>query len=137
MDSKCVELRVPAERSMLLIVRMTTSGIMSRAGMTLDEMDDMKMAIDESCNLMLLQKPACQMMVLTYTYDEDTVEVCVEGEGICAQTDEKDDGMMQEVIRCILESIVDEVDIVPRSDGGTHKIILRKKVPIDRRRSAV
>ena len=137
MDSKCVELRVPAERSMLLIARMTTSGIMSRAGMTLDEMDDMKMAIDESCNLMILQKPACNTLVLRYGYDEDAVEVCIEGEGICEQTEEKDDGMMQEVIRCILESIVDEVDIVSRADGGTHKIVLKKKVPIDRRRSAV
>lgn len=137
MESKRVELCVPADRSMLLIIRMTTAGVMSRAGMTLDEMDDMKMAIDESCNMMMLQKPSCQMLSLCYEYSEGAVEVRIEGKGICEQTEEKVDSTMQEVIRCILEAIVDEVNIVPRADGGTGMIALKKEVPNDRRRSAV
>ncbi len=137
MESKKIELCVPADRSMLLIIRMTTAGVMSRAGMTLDEMDDMKMAIDESCNMMMLQKPTCRMLSLCYEYSEDAVEVNIKGEGICEQAEEKADGTMQEVIRCILEAIVDEVSIMPRADGGTGMISLKKKVPTERRRSAV
>ena len=137
MDSKRIELCISAERSMLLIVRMTTAGVMSRVGLTLDETDDMKMAIDEACNLMLLQKPGCQTLSISYEYDDDAVNVCIEGKDTAADTGEKMDVNMQEVIRCILESMMDEVIMTPRIDGGTQMICLKKKVPGDRRRSAV
>ncbi len=138
MEFKRIELSVPAERSMLLIIRMATAGVMSRAGMTLDEMDDMKMAVDESCNLMMLQKPLCQTLLLEYGYNEQEVEICIESNGICdSSLNKKADPNMQEVIRCILEAIVDEVNILPRSDGSVEKIFLKKRIPNDRRRSVV
>ena len=137
MELKKIELTVPADRNMMLIIRMTTSGVMSRVGFTLDEMDDMKMAVDEACNLMLLQKPGCDMLYIWYTYDDTAVSVHVEGRDIQEATDgEKPDANMQEVICCILESIVDEVSITPRKDGSTESVCLKKYIP-NTRRSAV
>ena len=136
MEAKRIELCVPAERSTLLIIRMTTAGVMSRAGLTLDEMDDMKMGVDEACNLLLLQKPGCQSLSVCYEYDENSVSVLVEGEGAGEATDEKRDMNMQEVIRCILESIADEVSLTSREDGGMKAIRLKKNI-MNCRRSAV
>jgi len=138
MELKQINLCVSAERSMLLIIRMTTVGVMSRVGLTLDEMDDMKLAIDEACNLMILQKSGCQMLEIQYEYNDSFVRVHISGQGTCAPSDAEpsSDISMQEVVLCILQSMVDEVSMVPRTDGGTQKICLTKKVP-DRRRSAV
>ena len=44
--NKTVDLLVAAQKEMMLIVRMTTLGVLARAGLTLDDMDDMKMAVD-------------------------------------------------------------------------------------------
>lgn len=137
MDSKKIELCVSAERNMLLIIRMTTAGVVSRAGLTLDEMDDVKMAIDEACNMMMLQKPGCSTLKLVYEFNEEQVCVRIEGQGEAENAEESQVDMnMQEVIRCILESMVDEVEVMARADGATKAVLLKKNIP-DRRRSAV
>ena len=137
MEMKRIELSVPAERSMLLIVRMTTAGVMSRAELTLDESDDVKMAVDEACNMMMLQKSLCRELALSYEYDEKSVTVRVEGVGESDEEGEqKADVDMQEVIRCILASMVDEVEMTERKDGSTLAIRLKKNVSEQRRVSA-
>lgn len=133
METKKIELCVPAERNMILIVRMTTSGVVSRAGFTLDEVDDMKMAIDEACNLMLLQKSGCQSLKFTYEYAADAVTALVEGKDFADEAENGEDMNMQEVIRCILETMVDEVTLTERADGKIGSIYLKKYVPSDRR----
>ena len=137
MDSKRIELCVPAERSMLLVIRMTTSGVMSRAGLTLDEVDDVKMAIDEACNLMMLQKTGCQQLAVSYEYNDGCVCVKVEGKSMieAAAVEQSTDSSMQDVIRCILESMMDEVEMTAREDGSTEKVCMKKKLPEDRRPS--
>ena len=137
MDSKRIELCVPAERSMLLVIRMTTSGVMSRAGLTLDEVDDVKMAIDEACNLMMLQKTGCQQLAVSYEYTDGCVCVKVDGKSMieAAAVEQSTDSSMQDVIRCILESMMDEVEMTAREDGSTEKVCMKKKLPEDRRPS--
>jgi len=124
---------VPAERNMILIVRMTTSGVVSRAGFTLDEVDDMKMAVDEASNLMLLQKPGCRKLKFTYEYAADSVTALIEGLDFAGQAENGEDINMQEVIRCILESMVDEVTLTEMADGRIEAIRLKKTIPSDRR----
>ena len=130
---KRIELCIPAERNMLLVVRMTTSGVASRAGFTLDEMDDMKMAVDEACNLMMLQKPGCQTLRFTYEYDEESVTALIEGQEFEAVAEEAADTNMQEVIRCILESMVDEVTLTEKAVGRIGAVKLKKNIPSGRR----
>lgn len=132
-NRKVIELSVPAERNMLLVVRMTTSGVVSRAGFTLDEMDDMKMAVDEACNLMMLQKSGCQTLKFTYEYTQDMVTMQIEGQDFSAASELNEDMNMQEVIRCILESMVDEVNLSKRADGKIGAICLKKNIPSGRR----
>jgi len=133
METKKVELSIPAERNMLLVARMTTSGVVSRAGFTLDEMDDMKMAVDEACNLMMLQKPGCDALKLTYQYDAAAVSVEIAGQNFMKENGASADKNVQEVIRCILESMVDEVDLIERADGKIESVIMKKNIPNDRR----
>ena len=40
-----VELKLPAEQNMMLVMRLTTAGVVARAGLTVDRMEDVKMAV--------------------------------------------------------------------------------------------
>src|SRR5262245_10117183 len=52
-----VELTVPAQIPYLAVVRTATAGLAARLGFTLDEIEDLRIAVDEACS-MLLSLPA-------------------------------------------------------------------------------
>ena len=51
-----ISLTVPADKSMMLVIRLTTAGVLARARLTVDAIDDMKMAVEEACTLMISQQ---------------------------------------------------------------------------------
>ena len=53
-----VELKLPAEQNMMLVMRLTTAGVVARAGLTVDRMEDVKMAVEEACNCLIGGDPA-------------------------------------------------------------------------------
>ena len=48
-----VELRVPADPAYLAVVRTATAGLATRLNLTLDEIEDLRIAVDEACSLLL------------------------------------------------------------------------------------
>jgi len=50
-----VEVRIPAEGAYLSVLRTATAGLAARLDFTLDEIDDLRIAVDEACAI-LLQK---------------------------------------------------------------------------------
>jgi serine/threonine-protein kinase RsbW len=48
-----VDLRVPADPAYLAVVRTATAGLASRLDLTLDEIEDLRIAVDEACALLL------------------------------------------------------------------------------------
>ncbi len=44
-----VELLIPARADLVVLARLTTSAIASRAGFTVEELDDLRLAVDELC----------------------------------------------------------------------------------------
>ena len=47
------EVRLPAETAYVAVLRMAASGIAARLDFTLDEVDDLKMAVSEACAMVL------------------------------------------------------------------------------------
>lgn len=126
MAEQLIQLRVPSKSQMMLVIRLTTSGVMARAGLTMDAMEDLKMAIEEACNCMI-QHAQCDMLELTFAIEGDAVRITVEGigEGPTPFIGENDE---VEVIECILRSMVDEVEI----HGGVQtpcRIMMKKLLP--------
>src|SRR3954470_5367863 len=56
LDGDVVELTVPAESAYLAVVRTATAGLAARLSFTLDEIEDLRIAVDEAC-VMLLSLP--------------------------------------------------------------------------------
>ncbi len=52
-DRDVVILAVPAMTSYLAVLRTATAGLAARLGMTLDEIEDLRIAVDEACAILL------------------------------------------------------------------------------------
>ena len=123
-----IELRVPAEREMMLVIRLTTSGALARLGMSVDAVDDVKLAVEEACNC-LIRSSGCSMLDVSYW----TVDgcFCLRAEvGSCNECQSAQRVSDEEiaVIRCVLLSMVDEVQMDFHSDC-LRAIDMRKRMP--------
>jgi serine/threonine-protein kinase RsbW len=74
-----VELRVPADPAYLTVVRTASAGLAARLDLTLDEIEDLRIAVDEACTLLLGPTPSQEELVATFRLGEGTLEVEVRG----------------------------------------------------------
>lgn len=118
MQNRTVELSVPAHRDMMLVLRLTTAGVVARAGLGVDRINDVKMAVEEACAL-IIETARADMLTLSFAADADALTICIRG-GECECADEDE----MQVVRCILESLVDDVQFC-RTDSGAGSVLLR------------
>ena len=116
-----VTLRIPADRSMMLVARLTAAAVLARAGMSADKLDEMKMAVEEALTC-LLQACGISEIELRFTRLADGLAIALTGvpeigSAPGASFDEEE----LTVVRCILETMADEVRI--REERGTVRAI--------------
>ena len=109
-----VELKLPAEQNMMLVLRLTTAGVVARAGLTVDRMDDVKMAVEEACNCLIGGNPAPRRLCLRFAAEENFLKIRICGDGECTVAANADE---LGVARCILESLGDGVDMCMHGDA--------------------
>ena len=83
-----VRLAVPATPEFLRLARVTASGLASRLGFTYDEVEDLRLAIDELCFVLIGTQGRQGTVELRYAMVPGALEV----EGIGSFTDEDSDG---------------------------------------------
>ena len=108
-----VELKLPAEQNMMLVMRLTTAGVVARAGLTVDRMDDVKMAVEEACNCLIGGESAPRQLCLRFAAEDGFLKIRVCGDGACTGAANADE---LGVARCILESLVDGVEMCMHGD---------------------
>ena len=111
-----IELSLPASKDLMLVVRLTTAGVVARAGLTLDALDDVKMAVEEACLFFLDQAAVPEKLQLTFRLCPGRISVEIVHEGGPAQCGNVREDEL-EVVRCILESLVRSVEIRRQGDG--------------------
>ena len=109
-----VELKLPAQQNMMLVLRLTTAGVVARAGLTVDRMEDVKMAVEEACNCLIDGENAPQRLCLRFVEEESFLKIRICGDGECTGAANADE---IGVARCILESLVDGVDVCMHGDA--------------------
>ena len=70
-----VELRIPADSAYLAVLRTATAGLAARLDFTLDDIEDLRIAVDEACAMVLPQ--ARENSDLTCTFDHDVSKLTV------------------------------------------------------------
>lgn len=75
-----VDLRVPADPAYLAVIRTATAGLAARMNLTLDEIEDMRIAVDEACVLLLPEHQGeAQFLHAAFTITETSLDVQVSG----------------------------------------------------------
>ena len=96
----------------MLVLRLTTAGVVARAGLTVDRMDDVKLAVEEACSCLIGESGGPEALRLRFVQEDGCLRISVRGEGGRPAPVSEDE---REVVRCILESLVDGAEI--RMDG--------------------
>ncbi len=108
-----VRLAVPATPEFLRLARVTASGLASRLGFSFDEVEDLRLAIDELCFVLIGSRGRDGMVDLRYSIDPDQLEV----EGVGSFRDDQTDPMLAAFTKQILSALVDDYAVYRDDDG--------------------
>ncbi|HVB42446.1 MAG TPA: anti-sigma factor [Streptosporangiaceae bacterium] len=72
-----VTVRMPADGAYLSVLRTATAGLAARLDFTLDEIEDMRIAVDEACAMLLGQAIPGSGLECRFKLAEDTMTVSV------------------------------------------------------------
>jgi serine/threonine-protein kinase RsbW len=72
-----VTIRMPAEGAYLSVLRTATAGLAARLDFTLDEIEDLRIAVDEACGMLLAQAAPGADLVGDFTLGEDRMSIAV------------------------------------------------------------
>lgn len=118
-----VKLAVPATPEFVRLARVTAAGLASRLGFTFDDVDDLRLAIDELCFALIGARGRSGTMRLSYRMGPDGLEVLGAGQF----TD--DPGLtpgLSDLSSRILDALVDEHEISDNGGAPEFRIVKRR-----------
>lgn len=120
-EGEQVRLTMPATPQLLRVARLTAAGLASRLGFSFDQIEDVKIAVDELCFALVGTKGREGTLTLVYWLEGD--RLVIEGTG-----DFFDDGdrlTTSELSGRILSAVVDEHEV--HDQDGTVRFRLAKR----------
>ncbi|UUZ81558.1 anti-sigma B factor RsbW [Paenibacillus sp. P26] len=139
-ESHVVSLTVPAEAEYIDLVRLTLYGISSKLGFSYEEIEDMKVAVAEACNNVVVhayEPGAAGEMEVRFERIEDGLRVSVKDHGPSFDYEEKfsradslHDKSLSEINIgglgiYLMQALMDEVEV--RTNAGT-EVLLTKRI---------
>lgn len=101
-----VRLTLGCDNDMMLVLRMTTMGVLAQASFGLDRADEIKLAVDEAAKQFM---SAAEMLMVEYTFLPDGLKITVGAENRAPIMPNPDEWM---VLLCVLESMGCSVNVV-------------------------
>jgi serine/threonine-protein kinase RsbW len=114
-----VELRIPADGAFLSVLRTATAGLAARLDFTLDDIEDLRIAVDEACAVVLPQAQPESDLRCAFYLAPDTLQVEVSARCESPQLPRKD-GFAWTVLSALTSSL--EADV----DGNTLTVTLSR-----------
>src|SRR5688500_8955284 len=122
MSADEVRLVMPADPEFLRLARVTAMGLASRLSFTIDEIDDLRIAIDELIFGLIGTKGRSGKVVLRYSLSDNGLEVVGTG-----QFD--DDGRtpgLNELSELILDAVADEHSLELEGERPSFRLVKRR-----------
>jgi serine/threonine-protein kinase RsbW len=120
-----VRLTCPARDEFARMVRMTAAALAGRMGMSIDEVDDVRMAVEEAFLLAKTRVAADELVTFDFEVDDDRLALCVGPLAGDAATGAQ--SAEARYARFILESVCDEFSFDDAPDDSTCTLRLTKK----------
>jgi anti-sigma regulatory factor (Ser/Thr protein kinase) len=121
-----VRLVIPAEPGFLRLARLTAAAVASRMGFTFDEVEDLRIAVDELCYFLLGSGRGAGAITLLCTISADGLVVTGTGSGPDGSGSET---TLPELSRRILESVVDEYECDGTTAEPRFRLLKRRSDP--------
>jgi serine/threonine-protein kinase RsbW len=103
-----VGLTLPSGADLLVLARLTAATVASRAGFDVEEVEDLRLAVDELC-VTLIRPGTDGRLTLEFIRDADLIEVRCSYEVLeTAPSAEADDDLIEGLSDRILDALVDE-----------------------------
>ena len=116
-----IELTLPADSRLLRLVRLVASGLASTAGFDVDQLEDLRIAVDEAVAA-LLEGGDGSRLALRFEIDDSSVTMA-------GQTPSNLSGLDAErldISRQILDAVCDENELVPDGEAIRVRILKRR-----------
>jgi len=85
-----VELRIPADSAFLAVLRTATAGLAARLDFTLDDIEDLRIAVDEACAMVLPQARVDSDLTCAFDLEPTRLTVAVTAECDTPQAPDRD-----------------------------------------------
>ena len=108
-----VSIRIPASPAYLNVVRLVASGLASRLKFTIDEIEDLKIAVDEMSAYLTGTNGRDGTMEISFVIEEDKIQIQGSGDFAPGQKIRTD---LTDFSRVILETVVDSASL-EQADG--------------------
>jgi serine/threonine-protein kinase RsbW len=123
--SDVVELSIPVQADLVVLARLTAATVAARAGFDVEEVEDLRLAVDELC-LSVIEGAPDGRLLLTFTRVEDRVDVqCVLDGGAVPEGGPSASADADGLSALIIEALVDEHGAAV--EDGQRRAWLRKR----------
>jgi serine/threonine-protein kinase RsbW len=85
-----VTIKMPAEGAYLSVLRTATAGLAARLDFTLDEIEDLRIAVDEACAMLLAQAESDSTLECDFELGRDTMTISVSADSAVGRPPSKD-----------------------------------------------
>jgi serine/threonine-protein kinase RsbW len=120
-----VGLDVPADTRHLHVIRLTAAGAAAEAGLSAEEVEDVKIAVDELCSLFIAAAEGSRVGAgpdrIGLRFEASARGLTIEAPGPPSGAIEVD-----ELARTILDATLDELAVGPEADHGGFRLVKRR-----------
>ncbi len=119
-----VSVNIPASPEYLKVVRLMASGLASRLGFTIDDIEDLKIAVDELSAYLTGAQGREGTLDIAFQIDGDTIEIRGTGNfpaGTKVRTD------LTEMSKMILDTVADDARLEQANDAPTFRLSKSKR----------
>ncbi len=117
-----VILTLPADSAYLSVLRTATAGLAARLDFTIDDIEDLRIAVDEACAMLLADAPPGAELTCRFDLESTLIRVAVSVAGRGARLPARDSFAWT-----VLSALAGEVDAVTSPTGETTIRLVKRK----------
>ena len=123
MDYETIKMEIPANPDYVSILRLTTSGIANKLGFSMDDIEDMKVAVSEACSNAVKHSEDNKVSInFNLLNNGIQIEIIDNGKGYdvdAIETPDLSNPKEGGLGLFIIQTLMDEVDIESKGNQGT------------------